>query len=264
MTELFVQPPFDPRIRSLRHPLSGGLTRLVRGFMMWDKSVGYPRGYKKAAVIKFLYNPSTVSTSYIMNTSAAQAAVNFPNSGDRGSLRIPLAQQTEFSLLFDRTYELMDTVGHVKDTDLKRIGVDVDVRAVRQFTSMYVDDFGGGSFVKNGQATGVAGELNQGLMQLTPAYLYFSTPDAGIKYYGYIDSWDTTYTHFTTDMIPMRCEVDISFTFLPPPLKNRPGGAARVSRQQYSPVPKDDVRPGLVGGSLQVSSGTQAGGVSGR
>lgn len=232
-TTLFAQPPFDPRIRRLRYPLEGGTTPLTRGYMVWDKSVGFPTGYKKAATVRFLYNPSTISTTYVMQDSAAQAALNFPNAHDTASLAIPLQQQCEFSILFDRTYELIGTNSSSLVTDVQKLGCDVDVRAVRQFTGMYAGNYTT-SGLTNKYATGVAGQLTQGIMQMVPAYLYFSTPNAGIMYYGYVDSWDVTYTHFTEKMIPMRCEVDMSFTFLPPPQSQTGGGT--VSNSSIPPL----------------------------
>jgi hypothetical protein len=37
----------------------------------------------------------------------------------------------------------------------------------------------------------------------------------GAFYYGYVDSFDVTFTHFTQFMVPMRAAVDVSFTLLP-------------------------------------------------
>jgi hypothetical protein len=217
---LFTQPPFDPRIQRLIDPASGEPLALQRGYMVWDKP--YPPGYGAAAVVKFLYNPSTVNTTYVLQDSNAQSALNYPNAGDTAALVIPLSQQVEFSLLFDRTYEMGMGIGAMNG-DLALMGCDVDVRAMRQFTGMYVGDYsqqgfaGAGALAGNAAVpTGVAGTVSQGtLMQLVEAYCYFGPAGAGIKYYGYVDSWDVTYTHFNTSMLPMRCEVDVSFTLLP-------------------------------------------------
>jgi hypothetical protein len=230
MPTLFVQPPFDPHMQTVLSPMTGNAanaTALTRGFMYWAGPT-YPTGYSSPAQINFLFNPSTITTSYVLQDSGAQAALNFPNAAEPLALAVPLNQQCEFSLLFDRTYEM--TVDLVAG-DIALIGVDVDVRAVRQFTGMYATDYtdigsaatagtggaAGTADVDNSGATGVAGGLTQGLMQMVPAFLYFATPNSGLMYYGYIDSWDVIYTHFNLQMIPMRCEVDISFTFLPPP-----------------------------------------------
>lgn len=237
MVNFYTQPNFDPRMTTLVWPGNTSTsTPIQRGFMYWDSSVGLPPGYSSAAYVKFLFNPSTVTTQYVLQDSSAQAALNYPNLSNNAALAIPLQQSTEFSLLFDRTYEMWGTSattfnqeGQTNNTrsDIQLIGVDVDVRAMRQFTGMYASDYtdtGTGNVVNNTGATGVAGSLNQGLMQMVPSYLYFSTPSTGIMYYGYVDSWDVIYTHWTSLMIPMRCEVDVSFTFLPPPLS--PASAA--------------------------------------
>jgi hypothetical protein len=255
MVTFYTQPQFDTRLSTLAWPLSQNqATPIQRGFMYWDTSVGLPAGYGSPAVVRFLFNPSTISTNYILQDSGAQAALNYSNasSGTGASLVVPLQQECSFSLLFDRTYDLWGSTASTfnkegqtnnQNSDVQIIGVDVDVRAMRQFTGMYATNYtdnaaaagqtGVFSGTGTGAATGIAGSLSQGIMQMVPSYLYFSTPTTGIMYYGYVDSWDVIYTHFTSLMIPMRCEVDVSFTFLPPPAKpSSTAGAALIALEQ--------------------------------
>jgi hypothetical protein len=240
----YTQPQFDTRLTTLSWPLAQNQGQIIqRGFMYWDSSVGYPTGYSQAAVVRFLFNPSTITGTYSIQDSAAQAALNYPTAANNAALFVQLQQQITFSVLFDRTYDLWSAPNAVTDqfTDVEVIGVDVDVRAVRQFTGMYATDYtvqGSSNLVPANTATGVAGSLTQGLMQLVPSYLYFATPTSGLMYYGYIDSWDVTYTHFTSGMIPMRCQVDVSFTLLPPPATpgNTAGSALIALEQQGQTV----------------------------
>jgi hypothetical protein len=252
MVTYYTQPNFDRRLTTLTWPLTSTLSGnypIQRGFMYWDTSVGLPTGYSKPAVVRFLFNPSTITTNYILQDSGAQAALNYSNAASSANLVVPLQQTCSFSLLFDRTYELWNSnqggsINQTQLTDVQIIGVDVDVRAMRQFTGMYATNYtdnaaqGGtsptGVFSGSGSTlSGVAGSLSQGIMQMVPSYLYFSTPTQGVMYYGYVDSWDVIYTHFTSLMIPMRCEVDVSFTFLPPPAKPASSaGAALIALEQ--------------------------------
>ena len=79
--------------------------------------------------------------------------------------------------------------------------------------------------------------ISQGVMQLTFLYVYFSYPGYGLEYYGYIDSWDVQFTHFTQSMIPMRCVCDISFTLLPPPTAAPPAAnSATVAASQIGGI----------------------------
>jgi hypothetical protein len=233
---LYKQPAFDNRIRSLTRPFGSGTTPLQRGFMLWDTSQTFPAGYSKAngpAYILFLFNPSTISASYEMASSGAQAAVNFPVASDPAQLIVPLAQSISFSLYFDRTYE-MNTQGATNQ--IQDLGVDVDVIAIRQFTGMYAQEYTSnlvsGAVGQTNPGLNAKGGLSQGIMQLTLGYLYFSGPGTALSFYGFINSWDVTYTHFNQNMIPMRCVADISWNLLPPPNAPQPTAAAALQISQ--------------------------------
>jgi hypothetical protein len=271
---IYVQPPFDHRLTwTLPYPFldtSGtGTNNLRRGFMQWDTSIAEPDGYNKKdpnypATFNFLFNPSTISTSYQIASGQAQAAMMYGSaSGVDQSLLLPLQQQTSFTLMFDRTYELNDPTS---STLMKNFGVDMDIAALRQYTGMYAGVYTQGAntnanfstFTSNNteqstagtprtnpnqvsKSNGPTGQLSQGVMQVTLGYIYFSGPTStpatsngyGISYYGYVDSWSVEYTHFTVNMIPLRAVVDISFTFLPPPIAMPdPGAATKAAVQQ--------------------------------
>jgi hypothetical protein len=255
------QPPFDPRMTAHSYPLGTGTNEYTRGFLQWDTSQGTPGGSydpKDPAYVWFLYNPSTISTSYQMADGQAQGALNYSNTQgatNSSGLLIPIQQQTSFTIMFDRTYEMND-IGTLSNgnigTQLTNWGVEVDIAALRQYTGMFASvypgnaDFNpfqsasaaaGGAAAPTAQAQAYTksvsaandlfGATSQGIMQLTIGYVHFGGVGAapgsttfaswGISYYGYIDSWSVEYTHFTQRMVPMRAVVDISFTLLPPP-----------------------------------------------
>jgi hypothetical protein len=220
------QPAFDKRIQSLHIPGSKtGGGQIQRGYMIWDQVLP---GYSHRCIFRFLYNPTTVEASYSVQDSGIGASLVFPNSHDQSDLRIPVNQYASWSLLYDRTYELW---GSYKDNGTPRhanfaagnnpqvVGCWADVLQLQEFTGMNVDySVGTGGVTQAG--TGGSGGPNtlaghQGIMMLIPAWVFFGGPK-NLHYYGYVSSWDVTYTHFTQYMVPMRAAVDISFTLLPP------------------------------------------------
>jgi hypothetical protein len=220
MATVYKQPKFDAELSTnLRWPLTDNKDNLRRGYMVWDTQPHPPRGYTakdaQSAVVQFLYNPSEISASYSIQFYGA--AIQFPNVNDTATLRTGLSQTVNFTLLFDRTYAFWDNKGG----DLAEIGVDVDVRQLKQFTGMFIQS------QNQAQATGGKNAaLSQGIMGRIDSYVVFSgSIKHGLIYYGFISSWDVTYTHFSNKMIPMRCSVDVSFTLLPPPTQanNKPG-----------------------------------------
>lgn len=225
MTVPIVQPPFDSRITTLAFPLQGGeFGTIQRGFMVWEQPVG---GYSSTAQVQFLYNPSYVSADYTMSNSSVASAYLFPTGFNSTNLRVPLNQSVEWSLLFDRTYELWgqyDSQGLPQQSNNSSqnnpavVGVLADIMAMQQFTGMFVAYSSGSSTTTTPSSGSLTGW--QGIMQLIPSYVYFGGSGSALNslwYYGYISEWDVTITHWTQYMVPMRCVINITFTMLPPP-----------------------------------------------
>lgn len=207
MGAFYRQDPFEAQIASNMHqPLNEHKEFLRRGYMIWDEQ-NLPPGYSEAARVLFLYNPTEVAASYtLQGNEAASYTQIFRNPQDTADLRVALQQAVSFTLLFDRTYAFWNGASG----DMSLFGVDTDVRAMRQFTGMFVNND------QQANATGQAANLSQGIMGRINSYLHFAQGRQGLSYYGYVDSWDVTYTHFTNNMVPMRCSLDVSFTLLPP------------------------------------------------
>lgn len=219
-----IQPPFDSRIMNLKYPLEG--TRngtLRRGFMIWHRPIN---GYSGRAVVKFLYNPSTVSATFSVTDPSVGGILLFPNSNDNTDLRVPLSQTVSWSILYDRTYEIWgqyDSDGKPRQSagpDFNNpavVGVLADIFQMEQFTGMNVGYTSGftASHPKVNDKT-MAGR--QGVIQLVPSYVHFGDQQ-NMNFYGYISEWDFTVTHWTQQMVPIRCIIDISWTMLPPPLQ---------------------------------------------
>lgn len=215
----YVQPQFDQRIRTFQLPYGmGNYGQLDRGYMVWDQP---PSGYsaKQLAQVNFLYNPTTLGTSYSMMDNAASTALQWRNASDDASFKVPYNQSTSFSLLYDRTYELWGAYNkngapqgnNINDPTVS--GVGVDVLAMKQFTGML-------SVNPNGTGNGVptSNITLQGPELVCYAWVFMGPP-SGVNYYGYVTDWNVEYTHFTQYMVPMRCVINVDFQLLPPPKK---------------------------------------------
>jgi hypothetical protein len=257
--DTIIQPKFDKRMRTVRNPLNGGQAQFDRGFMVWDTAFTQAAGYdpKNPPAVSFLFNPSTVQASYSLSDSTAQAAMIFGVAGG-GTPFVGLQQQMNFTIMFDRTYEVQwpvtaapatpwsaggDTVAEYAGQDVIEMGCEVDVRQMKQFTGMFsnANTGSGAGFYTTGanatnptagatalgsqgsitqtinQATGSGAGPQQGIMLIMPSFCYFGSSIVGgtSQFYGYVDSWDVQYTHYTNLMVPIRCVVDVEYTLLP-------------------------------------------------
>jgi hypothetical protein len=259
------QPPFDPRIQTLVFPLSGGqYGTLKRGFMVWETASGTP--YSSEPQLNFLYNPSTVSADFYSSASSVASAYLFPTAFNATNLRVPLNQSVQWSLLFDRTYELwggydseglpQQSIGSGQNNP-STVGVLADIRQMYQFTGMDIAYSSGNTTTTSPSSGALAG--NQGIMQLIPSYVYFGDSN-NLWFYGYVSEWDFTVTHWTQYMVPMRCVMNVTFTMLPPPTQGAgssanpglgagPGGPSSVtSPGTQVPLPTTTVPgPGVSG-----------------
>jgi hypothetical protein len=190
--------------------------------MIWDKPIP---GYSGRAVVRYLYNPSTVSADYNIADASAQAALNFPNPGDSANLAIPLSQTAQWSLMFDRTFELWQSyestglpIGGNDSSSGGTLGVQADVNAFMQFTGM-LTNYSGGTQNVTGSIT-----KDKGIMQLVPSWAFFGNNNVsnGLIFYGYINEWSVQYTHFTQYNVPMRAVISVNWTMLPNPGTNPP------------------------------------------
>lgn len=241
-------PTFDKRIRTINDFTSDTGAAFLRGFMVTDQPIN---GYYYA--VNFLYNPTTVSAAHSLDNSLITGQGVNPN--DVTTPLVPLAQEVSFSLLFDRTYELWDST--YANSEVGQRGVMMDVLALYRMVQITAPP----SLDADGTVhSGVVSPTNspaffrpRGPMLQTPIRVSIGDP---LAYYGYIDSINLTYTHWSHGMVPQRCQADISVTLLPDPDGNSTFG--RVTADQF---------PNNTFGSFQVvtqKSGFSVGGLAGR
>lgn len=266
MPALYTQPPFSDQLSTLAYPLTNGPAAgatLQTGYMVWAPP--YIPGYGSPAVIQYLYNPSTVSSDYNIADATAQAALNFPNPGDSAMLAIPLSQTVQWSVMFDRTFELWGqfapdgTPANIFNggNDPTSIGVQADVMQMMQFTGI-LSQYQYGTNGQGGLITAPTAQaqnfsLNTGIMQLVPCWAYFGASNItnNLMYYGYVSEWSVQYTHWTQYNVPFRAVISVNFTMLPNP-SNNPVPANPISR--LLPVGPGPGNP-LANGSTFTTSG---------
>lgn len=265
-------PPFDKRILAIGSSGSAGADGSLD-----SKARGLARGFivskDNSKGVRFLFNPPSFSVNHTVdgtlmptdggNTSGAAGAPAASTSGDPNattqSAGGPIATthaSTGFSLLFDRTYELWDA--SLKDTQAGQRGCFVDVMAFYDLCGITGGDAGHGA---PGAFTGTSAsdvfslDAAIGPMQPTYCFVHFGGAARSLNYYGIITGIDITYTHWTLDMVPMRCVVSVSFTIMPPdsslpPPPNSPDQAKAQpitppKAQGSTPLPPGHKNPGL-------------------
>lgn len=246
-TSVLVQPPFDPRILSIKTPgssstASAGTANLQklgwnsepanspirRGYMVWAKP--YPGGASTPCRFNYLYNPSTVMAEYNVAVNNSSLANEYVSNIDQGTLMTPMNNTASWTVMFDRTYELWgsyDTNGNAMypnnewGNDPRVVGCWADILQLQWFTGMWYSASG----VTNiDPATG--GVISNGINQYGPyippnpmilqlCWAFFGT--AVGSFYGAITEWDYTITHYNQFMVPMRCVIDINMMMFPNP-----------------------------------------------
>jgi hypothetical protein len=215
--------PFDPRITSIPFLQKNGNSfdnskKLTRGFIVMEKPINGVR-YR----CNFLYNPSEIDISHGIDTGVlADQNSQLKNDVTAGQFILPLQQTLSFSLQFDRTYELWDPSKLFGDarTWVPQFGVAYDVLSLYKITGVATP-----MNVTGDNATDVQGAVDnfkKGSFSNSPAGPMIYTPvfvviGSSLSYYGVIQQLDVRYTHWTQQMIPSRCVVQVSVTLLPAP-----------------------------------------------
>lgn len=210
--------PLDPKTTPYqgysptRPPPVGSKKELVRGQI---RQAEPQPGFSDVARINFLFNPSQLSASYAIIGDDATAILTFPNADDVADLNTPINQTISFSLLFDRTYELYDSAYVGKD--VQKYGVEVDVIAMKQIVGMTTDLQGATPQAAAGGNTTTSTFVLSGskdIMRFVRVFVNVGGPTS-LSYYGYIQNWDVTYTHWNQWMVPSRCVINVNMMLMP-------------------------------------------------
>lgn len=253
---LYKQPVFDKRMRTLSWPMQGGVNdaahmdfgsqELRRGVMVWDK----PAPYASQPEVNFLFNPTTVTSSYSMDASDVASSLMFRTAGDTAQAAFAMNQSVSISLYFDRTFELWGSYPSGQPSaqttnimDPSVYGINVDILAFKQLTGQLLQQYsinantGGASPSAGGYVPGIS---QQGVMTMVPTWLLLDGGTQwGLSYYGYISGFNVTVTHFTQFMVPMRGIIDMDFALMMPPA-SEPDGPTFVDWMYFSELAQDN------------------------
>jgi len=227
---VFQNPPFHPNIlavgganKAINPPgrddynPGAGTKNFHRGIMMAGHGAVDASKDPYQYRVNFLYNPSTIQETRSIDLNAGQLPSYARSTDDPGSYATALNTAVNFSLLFDRTYEMWDK--SYGETLAGTFGVRVDVEAFYNLMGInyFVDQSEvTGSAPSSINFTGPAKTTVQGPMQMVPTQLIFGNNSVGaLQYFGYVSTFDVTYTHFTQQMVPVRCAINVNFTALP-------------------------------------------------
>lgn len=185
-----LNPPFDPRMRRIGNPdhAAGGIKR------------GWIQTEEDNLRVNFLFNPSEISIAHTpiedFRTPEQQ-----PESDVKGISYASMGSSTGIKLLYDRSYELFGPGVHGGKGFANRFGVYADVAAWYVLLGMLEE-----------MPTNWESSIVTHPPQPKMAYLFVGPK---MVYYGRLAGANVTYSHWTTNMIPARCAIDISFEILP-------------------------------------------------
>ncbi len=190
----YSNPPFHRNFLGLSLPF-GHRTTLTRGKIVRE----FPENGITYSC-NFLYNPSQLTLSASQNTDNPPLPKIARDPNDVTHYILSTGTAIQFSLLFDRTYDLME--GVLPGSEVGHSGVQVDIDTLYYITGMKT----------------LKGDFNR-LIELpmvpNTVFVYFGGPDS-LKFYGYFDSLNITYSHWTQFMVPIRAEASLSMQIYPP------------------------------------------------
>jgi hypothetical protein len=184
----------------------------------------------------FLYNPSEIDESYSLDTNNGVTPAFLRSSADTGTAIVGTGGTLNFSLLFDRTYE----VNYGKSGFAHDLGVLVDMHVLKGLTgiTMPLSAADQANALVSVAGKGAKGTISSnsvyGTMQMLPIWAVFplilggnygqtqqSTtpammmPDISLmRYFGYVTSMSISFTHFNQRMIPFRCGVNLTMQLM--------------------------------------------------
>lgn len=204
-TSVSSNPIFDSRI--ITRGVAGN--PLTRGRIITDASI-LTNNAVQTYMLNFLYNPDSIQLSYSValgDTTPLQPS--FRNPGDTFNLPIPLQNFLTFGLLFDRTYEV------AYNTGVAPHGVYDDVAALYNIVGINqeIADVPQNKLDDSGKPTASGTTNVTGPMQMNTCFFYFGGQKS-LSYYGMIQSLQITYTHWSIEMVPVRCAITVNAQLL--------------------------------------------------
>jgi hypothetical protein len=193
-----LNPPFDPRMRRIGSPLDLS-SQMKRGWIQGAE----PDNKRK---VNFLFNPPAITAQHAMSTTVPPPTLTAEENSAQNDLGTPslasIGSSVGVTLLYDRTYEMFSPRRN-SDAFASRYGVWADVAAWYTFL---------GAFDEMPTSWDESIMKNQPLQRM--AYLFMGPR---MVFYGFVSGISVTYSHWSLNMVPQRCAVDISFEIQPDP-----------------------------------------------
>lgn len=187
-----LNPPFDPRMRRIGSPLN--LTnRIKRGWIQSAES--------DAQRVAFLFNPSSLELGHSIDPSLGRQQSQVPVDDVMSADYPTIGSSTGVKLLYDRTYELFSAKSAGMTSFANQYGVWADVAAW---------------YVYMGMLPEMPSSWDDSIITSPPIYktsYLFVGPK--MAFFGWVTGISVAYSHWTQEMIPTRCAVDVSFQLLP-------------------------------------------------
>lgn len=215
LTKRGLNPAFDSRMGYSGHigaPTSKGFIEVDTSGPLASLSTTSGNFTPPAGRINFLFNPSELNVSHNVNADSISGTANNPKYEQSEGDILGYFGTASFSLLFDRTYELWyKTVPN---------GVYADVLAFYYMLGIAQTH---DKVVPNGVSKNNNGNFSQiytlvgenqptAPMQFVNVWVILGA----ITLYGYLTEFDVDYTHWSQDMIPQRCAINVSMQLMTP------------------------------------------------
>jgi hypothetical protein len=213
---------FDPRIQSIPTYVSGDggdSYGLARGYMV----TAFPKGKSgRFYMLNFLYNPSTVQVSHGIDAANQVMPAYTRSDQDSGTPLVAAGGTLQFSLLFDRSYEMSDPKQF--STIEGTYGVMADIHVLYNLVGINAQQVVWNQGAEGTSESSVDANAVIGIMQMNPVWCRFGQARTAMRdklpglsrmeYFGYVSSINITYTHFSRRMTPVRCAVSISMQLM--------------------------------------------------
>lgn len=205
----------DTRLNSILKK-TGSALRL--GIIQQTDDVAAANGQAQPYACRFHFNPPTIGVTYQVATGVLP--VSQLTTDQAAALAIyPGQTQLAWDLFFDRTYEVNYGPGQANPTDLREIGVYHDIQALENVVGV---SNSAKYSVQTSAADGTSKSNDQNLMGnmlMIPVYVLFGggsggtgrRANTGLAYVGFLTSMNVTYTLFSSNMVPTRATVSLSF-----------------------------------------------------
>jgi hypothetical protein len=186
-----LNPPFDARMRSIGSPLNRS-SQIRRGWIQAEDT---------RQRVNFLYNVSQLDLSHQVDPNNVVQPAQKPPDSVTDPFYTMSASTTGVKLLYDRTYELFSAPASGSTGFANKYGVWADVAAWYVYMGMLP------SMPKSWDDSIITSPAT-----LVRSYLFVGP---NMVFYGWPTGINVTYSHWTQNMIPQRCSVDIGFQIIP-------------------------------------------------